>query len=141
MSAMEARVSWTDELTEPAAHLDADLLERLRELVGRRVPAHRLSRVEGEWGPESLSPREWQVLALIAEGASDAMIGRLLYLAEDTVKSHVKNLRSKLGANNRAHAVAIVARHLGPLTLSGDRDGGSELRHSTSSNLSPGPRG
>ncbi len=122
MSAIEARVSWTDDGNpEPAAHLDADLLERLRGLTVRREPSNLVSAREGEWGPESLTPREWQVLALVAEGANNIMIGRLLYIAEETVKSHVRHILGKLGAHNRAHAVRIAAPHMG-LPLARDRD-------------------
>jgi DNA-binding NarL/FixJ family response regulator len=54
-----------------------------------------------------LSEREMQVLNLIAEGLSNGDIGRALHLAEDTIKTHCRRLFPKLGARDRAHAVAI----------------------------------
>ena len=56
------------------------------------------------------SARELQVLALIAEGMTDSEIGGRLFVASNTVKSHVKNLLAKLGARSRAHAVAVGFR-------------------------------
>lgn len=55
-----------------------------------------------------LSPREAQVLALVAEGLGNAAIGRRLYLTEDSVKTVVSHLFIKLGALNRAHAVGLA---------------------------------
>jgi DNA-binding CsgD family transcriptional regulator len=60
---------------------------------------------------ESLSWRETQVLALIANGATDREIAAALFLAESTVSADVRHLRAKLGARNRAHAVAIWFRN------------------------------
>jgi DNA-binding CsgD family transcriptional regulator len=59
---------------------------------------------------ESLSWRETQVLALIANGATDREIAATLFLAESTVSADVRRLRAKLDARNRAHAVAIWFR-------------------------------
>ena len=53
------------------------------------------------------STREIEVLALVAEGNSNKQIGIRLFLSEETVKSHIRNLLSKLQAQNRAHAVAL----------------------------------
>ena len=53
-----------------------------------------------------LSAREQQVLEGIARGLSNAEIGRELYLAEDTVKTHARRLYRKLSATDRAGAVA-----------------------------------
>jgi DNA-binding NarL/FixJ family response regulator len=54
--------------------------------------------------------RELQVLTLIADGHDNNTIGGRLFIAEDTVKSHVRGLLQKLGARNRAHAVAVGCR-------------------------------
>jgi DNA-binding NarL/FixJ family response regulator len=54
-----------------------------------------------------LTPREIQVLRLAAGGNSNKEIGARLSLTEETVKSHIRSILSKLGANDRAHAVAI----------------------------------
>ncbi|MFS8522431.1 MAG: helix-turn-helix transcriptional regulator, partial [Micromonosporaceae bacterium] len=57
-----------------------------------------------------LTEREVQVLRGMAEGKSNAEIGRDLYVAEDTVKTHARRLFRKLGARDRAHAVAVGFR-------------------------------
>lgn len=57
-----------------------------------------------------LTEREQQVLHAMSSGRSNQEIGRHLFLSEDTVKTHARRLYSKLGANDRAHAVAIGIR-------------------------------
>jgi DNA-binding NarL/FixJ family response regulator len=56
------------------------------------------------------TPREVQVLGLISEGLANREIGKVLFLSEETVKSHVRHLLAKLQARSRAHAVAIGFR-------------------------------
>jgi DNA-binding NarL/FixJ family response regulator len=53
-----------------------------------------------------LTRREGQILQLMANGANNADIASRLYIANGTVKSHVKHILRKLGAANRAEAVA-----------------------------------
>ena len=57
-----------------------------------------------------LSPREQEVLELVAEGYSNTMIAGRLHLSENTVKTYVENLLSRLNARNRAEAVAAASR-------------------------------
>jgi DNA-binding NarL/FixJ family response regulator len=57
-----------------------------------------------------LTERELQVLRGMADGKSNAEIGRDLYVSEDTVKTHARRLFRKLGARDRAHAVASAFR-------------------------------
>jgi len=54
-----------------------------------------------------LTPREVDVLRLVADGNANKEIAAQLSLTEETVKSHVRNILAKLGANDRTHAVAI----------------------------------
>ena len=56
---------------------------------------------------ESLSAAEVRVLRLIAEGNSNKEIAARLSITEDSVKGQVRNILSKLGANDRAHAAII----------------------------------
>jgi DNA-binding NarL/FixJ family response regulator len=56
--------------------------------------------------PNALTDREEAVLALVAEGKSNAQIGVTLNLSENTVKFHLKNLFLKLGVNNRTEAAS-----------------------------------
>lgn len=58
----------------------------------------------------TLTDRELEVLSGMCEGQSNAEIGRALFLSEDTVKTHARRLFRKLGAADRAHAVAIALR-------------------------------
>lgn len=54
-----------------------------------------------------VSPRELQCLRLIAAGNSNRDIGKLMHLSEFTIKTHVGRLYRRLGARDRAHAVAL----------------------------------
>lgn len=56
----------------------------------------------------TLTPRQRQVLAMVAEGCGDAAIAEKLDISPRTVKSHIVNARYKLNAINRAHAVALA---------------------------------
>jgi len=58
----------------------------------------------------ALTPREIEVLRLVAAGNANKEIGAQLSLTEVTVKSHVKNVLAKLGANDRTHAVTIALK-------------------------------
>lgn len=60
--------------------------------------------------PPSLTEREQQVLDGMSRGRSNAEIGRELFLSEDTVKTHARRLFRKLGASDRAQAVAFGFR-------------------------------
>ena len=62
-------------------------------------------------GEISLSNRQKQVLALVAHGATDSEIAQQLCLSVDTVAWHVKEIRCRLDARSRAHAVALAMRH------------------------------
>jgi DNA-binding NarL/FixJ family response regulator len=55
----------------------------------------------------AITPREVDVLRLVARGNANKEIGAQLSLTEETVKGHVRSILSKLGANDRTHAVTI----------------------------------
>jgi DNA-binding NarL/FixJ family response regulator len=68
------------------------------------------STVRTDLAPVQLSMREMQVLTGMSQGKSNAQIGRELYLSEDTIKTHARRLFRKLGAKDRAEAVATGFR-------------------------------
>lgn len=64
-----------------------------------------------------LSPRELQVLRLIATGASNREIARTLYISENTVKNHITNILSSLGLRDRTQAALYASSFLSTLTI------------------------
>lgn len=66
---------------------------------------------------DDLTPRECDIIRLVACGSSNREIARELGIGEETVKTYMRTILPKLGANDRAHAVAICMRR-GYLTLS-----------------------
>jgi len=102
----------------PKESTRAEIVRAVRECAqGRDVlPASLAAGLAGEVrrrsepaGP-TLSGREREVLALIAQGQSIPTIARELYLAPSTVKTHVQRLYDKLGVSDRAAAVAEAMR-------------------------------
>lgn len=67
-------------------------------------------RDERREGIEPLTPRELEVLALLARGNKNAEIAGELFITERTVKFHVSSLMRKLGAENRTEAVSLAAQ-------------------------------
>lgn len=61
--------------------------------------------------PDDLSPREAEVLRLVAQGLSNREIAQRLYISEPTVKSHINRLFAKTGVRDRAQAVQYAYRH------------------------------
>jgi len=89
--------------------LHKELLQTIRTVhAGRRAMAPDVAAQLAEHsGGEALTPKEIEVLRLIAAGNANKEIAAQLYITEETVKSRVKNILDKLGANDRTHAVTI----------------------------------
>lgn len=108
LATQEAGVGSSDEAeVEPGRAIDAS---RVKELDARGVDARGVdaSRVK-ELG---ITPRELEILGLIAEGFSNREIGERLFVSENTVKTHSSRLFEKLEVNRRVQAVRR-ARELG----------------------------
>lgn len=78
------------------------------EMLGRLLP--RLQRNRGSSGLAALTEREREVLALVAEGLTNAVIADRLVVSVHTVRNHVANLSAKLGASSKLEALAIAVR-------------------------------
>jgi DNA-binding NarL/FixJ family response regulator len=91
------------------ALLRKELLEAIRAVHGgqKRLSAEVAAEVAKHALDSALSPREISVLKLIADGNGNKEIAAHLHLTEESVKSYVKNILLKLGANDRTHAVTI----------------------------------
>ena len=57
-----------------------------------------------------LTPREREILQLLADGMSNGDVAAKLFISQETVKSHVRHILAKLEADTRTHAVAIALR-------------------------------
>jgi DNA-binding NarL/FixJ family response regulator len=89
--------------------LRKELLDTIRAVHSglRRIPADLAMQVADHVADDTLTPREIEVLRSIAAGNANKLIADQLSITEETVKGHVKNILSKLGANDRTHAVTI----------------------------------
>jgi DNA-binding NarL/FixJ family response regulator len=85
------------------AQFDPGIQRRLADVVTR------VRHVPGL--PDGLTPREGEVLRLIAAGRSNGEIAGELFISEATVKTHVNNLFTKAGLRDRAQAVTYAFRH------------------------------
>ncbi|SFS17888.1 two component transcriptional regulator, LuxR family [Granulicella pectinivorans] len=92
--------------------LRKELLETIRAVqAGRKFISPELAFQLAEHATDSsLTSREIDVLRLIAGGNSNKIVADKLSVSEDTVKMHVKNILSKLNANDRTHAVTIALK-------------------------------
>jgi DNA-binding NarL/FixJ family response regulator len=57
-----------------------------------------------------LTEREIEVLREVAAGNANKRVAQLLHVSEETIKAHMKSILSKLGANDRTHAVTIALK-------------------------------
>jgi DNA-binding NarL/FixJ family response regulator len=92
--------------------LRKEMLETIRAVhVGqKRVSPEIAAEIAEHATAEALTPREADVLRLVAGGNANKEIAARLSLTEETVKSHIRNILAKLGANDRTHAVTIGLR-------------------------------
>jgi DNA-binding NarL/FixJ family response regulator len=89
--------------------LRKELLDTIRAVHAgqKKIPAEVAAQVADHLADDSLTSREIDVLRLIAGGNANKIVADKLSITEETVKGHVKSILSKLGANDRTHAVTI----------------------------------
>jgi DNA-binding NarL/FixJ family response regulator len=92
--------------------LRKDLLDTIRAIDAgkRRVPSIIAANLVDHLAEDALSVREIEVLQSVAAGSSNKVIAALLVVSEATIKGHMKSILSKLGANDRTHAVTIALK-------------------------------
>jgi DNA-binding NarL/FixJ family response regulator len=90
----------------------SELLQEIRKVhSGQKVvQAELAAKLAEHIGEDTLSAREVEVLSLVAAGNRNRDIGEQLYIAEETVKVHLKHIREKVGAKDRTEAIAIAVR-------------------------------
>jgi len=76
----------------------------------KRIPTQIAAQLAEHLSDEALTSREIEVLSLIAGGNRNRDIAEKLFIAEETVKVHIKHIMDKLGASDRTQAVAIGVR-------------------------------
>lgn len=89
-----------------------ELVEVIRQVHAgkKRIPPQLAAQLAEHISDETLTSREIEVLNQIAEGNRNRDIGEKLFITEETVKVHIKNIMGKLGASDRTQAVAIAIR-------------------------------
>jgi HD-GYP domain-containing protein (c-di-GMP phosphodiesterase class II) len=87
-----------------AARLDGEAVEAVLAAAGHRVPRRR-------GGPAGLTPREVEVLQLLARGLSNRKIGERLVISPKTVANHVEHIYAKINASTRATASLFALQH------------------------------
>jgi len=89
-----------------------ELLDTIRAVHAgqKRIPQEVAAELADHATDEDLTSREIDVLRLIAAGNANKEIAGRLFIAEETVKSHVTNILAKLGANDRTHAVTTALK-------------------------------
>lgn len=90
----------------------AELLAAIRAVHSgeRRIPPAVARRLAEHVANPGLTPRELEVLRLMAAGHSNRQIARALFVTESTVKGHVNNILGKLGVRHRTHAVTLALK-------------------------------
>ncbi len=93
-------------------HVHRELLDAIRSVHAghKRIPPEIAAELADHAADDQLSSRELDVLRLVGAGNANKQIADKLSIGETTVKNHISNILSKLGANDRAHAVTIALR-------------------------------
>lgn len=76
----------------------------------KRIPPEIAVEMAEHHSDDALTEREIEVLREVAAGNANKMVAQLLNVSEETIKAHMKSILSKLGANDRTHAVTIALK-------------------------------
>jgi DNA-binding NarL/FixJ family response regulator len=89
-----------------------DLLDAIRQVHAgkKRIPSEIAAHLAEHYSDEPLTDREVEILHQLAGGNRNRDIAEKLFIAEETVKAHIKHIMAKLGASDRTQAVAISVR-------------------------------
>ena len=92
--------------------LRKELVETVRTVHGgrKKIPPEIAVELAEHHADDALTEREIDVLRHVASGNANKMIANNLEISEETVKAHMRKILSKLGANDRTHAVAIALK-------------------------------
>jgi DNA-binding NarL/FixJ family response regulator len=92
--------------------LRKELVETIRTVHSgrKRIPPEIAVELAEHHGDDALTEREMDVLRQVAAGNANKIIADNLTISEETVKTHMRKILSKLGANDRTHAVTIALR-------------------------------
>jgi DNA-binding NarL/FixJ family response regulator len=89
-----------------------ELIDTIRTVHGgkKRIPPEIAVEMAQHHTDDALTEREIEVLREVAAGNANKMVAQLLNISEETVKAHMRSILSKLGANDRTHAVTIAVK-------------------------------
>src|SRR5262244_559013 len=92
--------------------LRKELVETIRSVHGgkKKIPPEIAIEMAEHHADDALTEREIEVLRQVAAGNSNKKIADRLFISEETVKAHLRNILSKLDANDRTHAVTIALK-------------------------------
>src|SRR5215213_5816684 len=89
-----------------------ELIDTIRTVHSgkKRIPPEIAIQMAEHHSDDALTAREIEVLRGVAAGNANKAVAQLLNISEETVKAHMKSILSKLGANDRTHAVTIALK-------------------------------
>lgn len=89
-----------------------ELVETIRSVHagGKKIPTEVAMEMAAHHADDALTEREIEVLKQVAAGNSNKIVATHLSVSEDTIKTHMRSILSKLGANDRTHAVTIALK-------------------------------
>ena len=98
--------------SDTARDVGARLLQRRIDDLARRLGLRSVEQPAPDGGPTALTPRELEVLRLVANGRTNGEIGAELFISTKTASVHVSNILTKLGVSSRTEAAAYALREL-----------------------------